>query len=159
MCFVLYAGTRSPLPRREWQKDAPGLSVKSLSDRDAQIKAHFSSPAVQYIGSTSRCGCDFPHATLQNGEWPEIVYAEYVEQDEQEVGSDNYNRRALVDLLRKSGETTVELYGVWDGDFAEEPQANESIPIERILEPTFRFKERGMYRVAIDQQSTPEKLS
>jgi len=149
MCFVLYAGTSSPLSRKKWQKDAPGLSVEPLTERDAAVKTHFSAPEVQYIGSTSRCGCDFPHATLQNGAWPEIEYAEHLEQDAARVATDNQNREALVDLLRNSGEKVVELYGIWDGDFAETPKALESIAAEGILDSTFRFKERGFYKVAV----------
>jgi len=32
--------------------DTRVLSVESLTDWDAPVKAHFSSPEVQYIGST-----------------------------------------------------------------------------------------------------------
>jgi hypothetical protein len=147
MCFVLYAGTRSALPRKEWQKSAPGPNIQSLTDHDAAIKGHFSNPEVQYIGSTSGCGCDFPHATLRNSSWPEIGYQDlrYPER----AAIENENKQALVDLLRASGEPVVELYGVWDGDFADEPRAHENITIEQILDPTFLFKERGFYRVAV----------
>jgi hypothetical protein len=65
MCFVLYAGTTKLLSSRAWQKDAPELSVQSLSGRDAAIREHFSNPEVQHIGSTSGCGCDFPNVALQ----------------------------------------------------------------------------------------------
>ncbi len=149
MCFVLYAGTSNPLPRKKWQKDAPGLSVVSLTDRDTPIKSHFSSTEVQYIGSTSGCGCDFPHATLQNGDWPEIGYVEHLEQDAERAAVDRHNREALVNLLRRSGEKFIELYGIWDGDFAEAPEAQESIAAERILDSAFRFKERGFYKVIV----------
>jgi hypothetical protein len=153
MCFVLYAGTRSPLPRKTWTKDAPDLSVKDLTDRDGPIKAHFRNPEVQYIGSTSGCGCDFPHATFQNGEWPEISYRAYrVElEDPESLASDRRNRKALVDCLRKSNERLVELYGIWDGDFTEVPQARESIILEDLLDSDFLLKERGFYKVVISE--------
>lgn len=151
MCFLLYAGTRNPLPRKKWQKNAPGLSVESLTERDAPIKAHFSSHEVQYIGSTSRCGCDFPHVALQNGDWPEIGYVEHLEQDADRVADDRYNRETLVDLLRSSGEKVIELYGIWDGDFANAPKIHESVAAEMILDPAFRFKERGFYKIAVQQ--------
>jgi len=153
VCFVLYAGTSNPLPRKKWQKDALGLSVESVTERDAPVKAHFGSPEVQYIGSTSRCGCDFPHATLQNGEWPEIEYLEYVEQDSERVAINKGNREALVDLLRESGDSMVELYGIWDGDFVEAPKVQESIVAETILDSGFLFKERGFYRVAVEREN------
>jgi hypothetical protein len=151
VCFVLYAGTSNPLPRKKWQKDAPGLSVESLTERDAPIKAHFRSPEVQYIGSTSRCGCDFPHATLQKGEWPEIEYLEHLERDAERVAINKGNREALVDLLRESGEKAIELYGVWDGDFVDAPRIQESITAETILDSGFLFKERGFYSVAVER--------
>jgi hypothetical protein len=157
VCFVLYAGTSNPLPRTKWQKDALGLSVESLTERDAPIKAHFRSPEVQYIGSTSRCGCDFPHATLQNGEWPEIEYLEHLERDAERVAINKGNREALVDLLRESGDDVVELYGVWDGDFVEAPKVQESIAAETILDSGFLFKERGFYRVAVERTNEARK--
>jgi len=44
----------------------------------------------------------------------------------------------------------VELYGICDGDFAEPPEVQESIAAETILDPTFRFKERGFYKVSFE---------
>ncbi|MGC1619033.1 MAG: hypothetical protein WA765_11160 [Candidatus Acidiferrum sp.] len=86
---------------------------------------------------------------FQSGGWPEIDYQEYVEADEARVASDKQNREALVELLRKSGEKVVELYGVWDADFAEPPANQEQIAADRILDSSFRFKERGFYRVVL----------
>lgn len=104
---------------------------------------------MQYIGSTLGCGCDFPHATLQNGGWPEIGYPEDPETEYPErVATRGRNRQALVDLLRTTGDEVVELYGLWDGtdtDFAAEPMAREVIAVQRILDPDFLFKERGFY--------------
>lgn len=156
MCFVLYAGTTTPIPRKKWDKgerhislkgkDAPGLSVESLTDRDASVKVHFSNPEVQYIGSTSGCGCDFPHALFQDSGWPELGYVEYLDQEESVL-----LRQALVTLFRASGEKVLELYGILDGEFDAPPKARENIALEEILDPAFRFKERGFYKVAIEQ--------
>jgi hypothetical protein len=143
MCFLLYAGTTKPLPRRQWQKDAPALSVVTLTVRDVPIKAHFSKPEVQYIGSTSGCGCDFPNLYLQNGEWPRFE----VENDAESDARDRYNRESLVALLRKSGEKAVELYGVWDRDFAKMPQGREDLSLRRILDSDFLFKDQCFYLV------------
>ncbi len=141
MCFVLYAGTAAQIPRREWRKDAPDLSVLSLTEHDTPMQVHFSHPEVQYIGSTSGCGCDFPHVTLHKGEWSIFDFEKNVEQ----LASDRYNREALVCLLRETGENVVELYGVWDGDFKETPKIHEDISLQTILDPNFFFKERGFY--------------
>jgi len=153
VCFVLYAGTTDPLPRKAFDKDAPNLSVASLTERDSAIRRYFRNPAVQYIGSTSSCGCDFPRATLQNGQWPTLESPEEPARDELDIArdiSDRQNRETLVALLRTTREKVVELYGVWDGDFATPPQAQEDIPVNRLLDSDFRFKERGFYRVYLE---------
>jgi hypothetical protein len=114
------------------------------------VKQYFSKPEIQYIGSTSGCGCDFPHATLQNGQWPEIGVSVNDEKDELDVArdiSDRQNRETLATLLRTTGDKSVELYGIWDGDFAKPPQARENISLNRLLDSDFRFKEQGFYEV------------
>jgi hypothetical protein len=151
MCFVFYAGTFSALPRAAWNKEAPDLSVESLTERDAAIRQYFSNPEVQYIGSTSGCGCDFPNVMLQNGEWP-TVETEEAEKDGFDKASDisdQHNRDLLVSLLRANGNKTVELYGFWlDGNEAtKSPQAFENISLDKILESNFLFKEQVLYRV------------
>jgi hypothetical protein len=147
MCFTLYAGTTNALPRKAWDKDVRGLSVKSLGERDADIVKHFSRREVRYIGSTSGCGCDFPHVTLTRGEW--VGYLDVVVDDPEWEASERVNREALVALLRESGEKTVDLYGIWDGEFEKPVNIREEIPLTRILEPDFRFKERGFYTVSL----------
>ena len=71
------------------------------------------------------------------------------ETDEEQIGSDRVNREGLFNILRANGESAVELYGIWDGDFDQAPEAFEEIPLEAILKPEFRFKERGFYRVSL----------
>jgi hypothetical protein len=97
MCFVLYVGTSHPIPRREWRKDAPDLSMKSLTGRESPIAAHFSKPEVQYVGSTCGCGCDFPHLMFQNGEWP---WFDDEEPESEQEASDRVTVPTLSDWLR-----------------------------------------------------------
>jgi hypothetical protein len=139
---MLYAGTSDPIPRKQWLKDAPDLSIASLTEHDAPIKLHFNNREIQCIGSTSGCGCDFPHLLLQNGEWPTINF-----DDTERVRTFAQNRTALATLLRSTGEKTIELYGLWWGNFAEQPLAREKIPFLRILEPDFFFREQVFYTV------------
>jgi hypothetical protein len=153
MCFVLYAGTSVALPRKTFDKDNPDLSVESLTDRDVGIKRHFSTPEVQYVGSTSGCGCDFPHVILQNGQWPRLEDAEKDELDVAQDISHRHNREALVALLRSTGDKMVELYGVWDGGndaFDKPPQVQEEISVQRLLEEDFYFKEQGFYKIHLE---------
>jgi len=150
MCFVLYAGTSNPIPRKEWRDNTPDLSVQPLSERENAVAAHFNEPQVQYIGSTSQCGCDFPHVMFQNGGWP---WFDDDEVDVEREASDRYNREGLVALLRQTGEATVELYGVWDGNFTP-PAIREEIYLDAILEHDFRFKEQGFYTVTVQRSDS-----
>ena len=109
---------------------------------------------MHYIGSTSGCGCAFPHATLQNSGWPEIGYIAEGAEISERVVSDRNNREGLVDFLRKTGDRVVELYGVWDGDFSKVPESQESIMVEKILDSNFLFKERGFYRVTVENTNS-----
>jgi hypothetical protein len=102
---------------------------------------HFSSPEVQYIGPTSGCGCDFPHVILQNGEW--LTFFLGFKEDVNKPTGVRFNREALVDLLRKTGEKAVGLYGIWGENFAEQQKARENISLVRILDSDFWFKEQN----------------
>jgi hypothetical protein len=149
MCFLLYAGTSEPIPRRKWSQESPIISVNSLQGDEELIKAHFNKPEIQNIGSTSSCGCDFPSAMFQNGGWPEI---EYSEKDEEQQAIEQFNREALVDLLRTLNEGWIELYGVWAGDYVAPPEAREEIPLQGLLDAHFCFKERALYKVHLHAQ-------
>ena len=150
MCFELYAGTKSPLPEISFNPASPNVNVEPLSELQAAIRNHFKSPVVQYIGSSSNCGCDFPHAMFQNGGWPEIDDRDE-RLDAERLAIEHQNRQSLVDLLRKSGEDVVKFYGIWDGEFTE-PLARERILVDRILDADFVFKEGGFYEVQIQRK-------
>jgi hypothetical protein len=149
MCFLLYAGTSEPIPRRKWSQESPNISVNSLQGDEELIKAHFNKPEIQNIGSTSSCGCDFPSAMFQNGGWPEI---EYRLTDEEQHESEQFNREGLVNLLRTLKEEWIELYGVWAGDYTAAPEAREEISLQGLLDARFCFKERGFYKVHLQAQ-------
>jgi hypothetical protein len=144
MCFQLYAGTIKPIPRRKWDQASPDISVVDLNEDEIAVKAYFSMPEAQYIGSTSHCGCDFPHLMFQNGGWA----SPWEEKDPEQVASDRQNQEALVTALRQTAEVAVELYGVWSGDFSE-PKSREEILITDLLNPNCYFKEQGFYRVRL----------
>jgi hypothetical protein len=82
----------------------------------------------------------------QNGDWP--VWPP-VETDEEQLARDRVNRQLLAGSLKETGEAVVELYGIWAGDFIEQPRMREEIPLEAILADDFYFKERGFYRVIL----------
>lgn len=146
MCFLLYAGTSESIIRRKWSQESPDISVASLEGDEELIRVHFSKAEVQKIGSTSHCGCDFPSAMFQNGGWPEI---EYSEKDEEQQKSEQFNREALVGLLRTLKEDWIELYGVWAGDYSQAPAAREEISLQDLRDSNFCFKQRGFYKVRL----------
>lgn len=154
MCFVLYVGTTKAIPRREFRKDTPDISVLTLSARELPIKAKFTKPEVQYVGSTSSCGCDFPHTTLFNGNLPPPNEL----RDPERVTVEQGNREALVKVLREIEEPTVEIYGTWDGsedDLSKPPLSRVMIGVAQILDPDFYFKEQGFYCVEVTDAQTP----
>lgn len=142
MYFMLYAGTDHAIPRRAFNRSAPDISVRDLETSEKPVRVHFRKPEVQNIGSTSNCGCDFPHAVFQGGGWPEAGY--FVESDE-----NRFNLDSLVALFRATQEHSVELYGVWSGDVVEEPHKRESISIDEFLDHRFCFEERCFYEVRL----------
>jgi len=88
---------------------------------------------------------------FQNGNWPWFEDENEDELDRCRKATEQYNRESLVALLRQTGESVVELFGVWDGDFnfKTPPAAHEEIHLEAILDPAFRFKEQGFYMVRL----------
>ena len=54
---------------------------------------------------------------FQNGEWSWFENENEDELDRQRKATEQHNREGLVTLLRQTGESSVELYGFWDGDF------------------------------------------
>jgi hypothetical protein len=51
--------------------------------------------------------------------------------------------------LKTIDEESVELYGVWAGDYRVKPHGRETTSIERVLEADFRLKEGGFYEVRL----------
>jgi hypothetical protein len=100
--------------------------------------------------------CGFVQVMFQGGGWP---YFEDPGADEAETITERLNCQKLFSLLESTGDSTVELYGIWDGDFAEAPAAHDNIPLEAILEPDFRFKERGFYEVVITRKTLDVSIS
>ena len=143
---MLYAGTSLPIPRKEWDRTAPGISVRSLVNAELPIREFFSKPEIQEIGSTSGCGCDFAFAMFQNGEWPLPIGDE---RDEETIESKRFNQHALLSLLKSIDEHSIELYGIWANNYEASPRVRETIDLERIVDAGFFFKEEGFLTVRL----------
>jgi hypothetical protein len=72
------------------------------------------------------------------------------EGDAERKASNQYNRETLAD----TGEETIELYGVWAGnfDFATPPRVREEVSLKMLVQRNFRFKEQGFYVVHLENE-------
>lgn len=146
MCFQLYAGTERPIPRSEWNQNDPHVYVRPLKKSDSWASSIFSKPEVQYVGSTTNCGCAFPSAMHQNGGWP--YWLDPV-QDAEEIVNNQRECQELCQLLSQLAEDEIELYGVWAGDEEKGPAIREEITLDDIRRELFHFKQGGFYRVKL----------
>src|ERR1039458_6310069 len=110
MCFQLYAGTQRPLPRSEWNMNDPHVHVCDLKESDSWVRSILTKREIQYIGSTTCCGCAFPSVMHQNGGWP---YWLDPLKDAEEIASDQRECKELCHLLSQLDEDEIEIYGVW----------------------------------------------
>ncbi len=145
MCFHLYAGTEGPLPRSEWSMNDPHVHVCDLNESESWTRSIFSKPEIQYIGSTSCCGCAFPSVMQDRaGDWP--YWLDPV-RDAEVIAGDQRECEELSQLLSHLDEDELELYGVWEGNEENGPLNREEITLDDIRRELFRFKEGGFYRV------------
>ena len=59
------------------------------------------------------------------------------------------NHERLVDFIRRNlkGESSLEFYGMWEADFSMPALSDQSVPLERLLELDFHFRDRGHYSI------------
>jgi hypothetical protein len=126
--------------------DDPHVHVCDLKGSGSWARSVFTKPEIQYIGSTTRCGCAFPSVMHQNGGWP--YWLDPVN-DAEEIASDQRECEELCQLLSQLDEDEIELYGVWAGAEGKEPLIREEISLDDIRRELFRFKEGGFYRVKL----------
>jgi len=86
---------------------------------------------------------------FQSGGWPGWDYGDV---DPEQQKREDQSREGLVSQLRAVGEETIELYGIWDGDFDfnTSPRMREEVSLESLLKREFRFKDMGFYVVRIN---------
>jgi hypothetical protein len=147
MCFHLYAGTSRPLPRSEFDASDPRVHVSDLRASEASTRLIFNKPEVQYIGSSTHCGCGFPSVMQDSaGGWSywvdPVKDAEVLIENQREC-------EQLCLLLSQIDEDEIELYAVWEGDQDKEPLVREEIALDDIRRECFRFKEGGFYRLKL----------
>jgi len=132
------------VPIIEWNKNLPAFNTSKLLEDNKAVLNHFSLPNVTMIGSDESCGCGFRHALRQDEQWFSII-------DSENSGNSFKNQRQLYDFIKVNliDQEFIEIYGCWDGDFAEKYEDKQDIALKDILDPEFYFKERGLYVVRI----------
>ena len=144
MCMMFHMATKIDVPKIEWNKNLPAFNISDLSEENKDVLTHFNLPYVSYIGSDESCGCGFKHALKQDGQWLPVI-------DSEDSGDGFKNQRQLFDFIKDNliDQEFIEIYGCWDGDFAELSEDKQEIELNDLLDPEFYFKERGLYIVKI----------
>ena len=145
--MMLYLGTNVKVPGIEWNDNQPSFNVAELSEEDSCVSFHFSLPFISYIGSDHGCGCGFKHAILHNEKWMPVIEENTIENENQ-----NQNQRLLFNYIKNylSDQEFIEIYGCWDGDFAENTKVRMEVQLFELLSTDFYFLERGLYIVQIN---------
>jgi len=125
----------------------PRVNVQDLKEPELWTRKIFSKPEIQYIGSSTHCGCAFPSVMQDDsGEWS--YWLDPVN-DAEVIASSKLECEDLCNLLAQLDEDEIELYGVWAGNEDKQPLIREEISLEDIRADCFRFKEGGFYRVKL----------
>jgi hypothetical protein len=154
MCFVLYMATPRPITQIEWDETNPSLHIEELGEGELVLKAQFTLPYCYHAGSDTYCGCGYRNASYQNGSWPE---EEWQPEDWDADGDKQAMHERLAAFLRKELRPSdpVEFYGLWEDDLSLPPLSDQWIPLTRMTEPTFFFRDRGRYRIESVEAVTP----
>lgn len=142
---MFHMATKSYVPRTGWNKDSPSFHTSDLSEENKDVITQFSLPNVTYIGSDSCCGCGFKHALIHGRQWLPVI-------DNEDSADIINNQIQLFNFIKNNlfDQEFVEIYGCWDGDFADQPEDKQEIALNDILEPDFYFKEGMLYIVKIN---------
>jgi len=125
----------------------PHVHVCNLKESESWTRSIFSRPQIQYIGSSSSCGCAFPSVMQDRaGDWP--YWLDPVS-DADVIAGDKRECEELCQLLSQLDEEEIELYGIWAGNEEKEPLIREEIMLDDVCREYFRFKEGGFYRVKL----------
>ncbi len=150
--MMFYIGSDRKLPEIKYDKSAPALNVRTLSEPEQPAREKFSFPFVKYIGASGGCGCNFRHALLDHGTWLPVVG--HNEADEIEIQKD---QQSLYDfLVRELANSDFQIFCCWDGDQKEPELFREEIKPAEIAGSDFFFKERVFYSVSAGNSTQPD---
>lgn len=131
------------MPTIKYDENNPNFNTEDIVENEETIRTHLTFPNVKVLVSDQGCGCGFRHTMFEKNGWLEVT-------DGYNIPLDNSNHEKLVDFILKNnkGETSVELFGLWNGDIYP-PEFWETISLNDLLNPEFYFKERGLYKVEL----------
>ncbi|MBX3426751.1 MAG: hypothetical protein KF688_13810 [Pirellulales bacterium] len=148
MCFLLYAGSSIALPHIPWNEEMRSVHTAHLTDHDKAVTNQFSLPFVTYVGSDLQCGCGFRNAEFANGNL--TAYEFYGKVPDEDIAKQLNHDKLHALLSRLPTNADLELFGCWDGDFAQPAEKSEKLPLSEILDQTFYFRDRYLYRVTLN---------
>jgi len=155
MCIILHIASTHKIARVPWDEKDRHLCVEDLHGSIEHLRSHFTLPNIAYVGSSLGCGCGFRYVTLQNGGWPEEWMIENGEYEPPEFHiRDHQELHDLIVSLPGEGRT-VELYCCWDGEESETTAHDENILPSRLLDGSFWFRERALYRIISSEHAPP----
>lgn len=128
MSFSLYIGTDVPLRTIVPAEHGAGFHTRELLEREWPISIRLRKIYHKYAGAAH--GHGFRH-------WMPVE------------GETQPNHRALHALLAEVPGISpdVEIYTCRDGDFMRPCEGHVLVPLDRLLEPEFHFRERYLYTV------------
>jgi hypothetical protein len=149
MCFTLYLAANKAIPIVPWDENTRHLHTETVDADDRRLSGQFKYPNVCYVGSDTHCGCGFRNATFQNGSWPEEEW--HPEEDTRHIDAQP-NHQQLVSFIEAnfSDQSSVELYGLWEGLSEGSAVSDQTISLDRLLDLDFYFRERGHYSVTLN---------
>ena len=158
MCFILHIATKRRLDRIPLDQNNKHLCIDDIHGNPEQIQSHFSLPEIAYVGSSLGCGCGFRSVCFGIGRWSgewEIANGD-CEPPENHI----QDHQELYDLVTSQIDEDggVELYGYWDGDEKEATEQEENIPASLLLDHSFWFRHRGIYRITTDEQDGDHRV-
>ena len=151
MCFALYLASDRAVPIIPWDESTRHLHTEPVDADNLEVLQRFKFPNVCYVGSDTHCGCGFRYATYQDGSWPG---EEWYPEDDSSIEAQS-NHEQLVRFIKDNfpDRDTIELYGAWDGLPTGPILSEQTIPLDRVLDLGFYFRERGHYIVLVRNAS------
>ena len=122
-----------------WQSKVVPFSVEALDDSNKMVGEKFAEECVRYAGSFEGCGCGFRASV-------------FIDEDAGPPGDHELAGRSSREHLHQYvlKHRVSSLYVCWSGDEAQPAKNIAILDPNRIIDFTFAFEERCLYRIAED---------